>query len=92
MYQKIQRIRLRKISRGPDSTKKSQKFNGAKIPTRKSNRPTMSRITATDRKKVLKLLFSMAHGSDDRRVDSYLKLGSENFSCCLDLSFLSLHT
>lgn len=89
MYQKIQRTRLRKISRGPDSTKKSQKFNGAKIPTRKSNRPTMSRITATDRKKVLKLFFSMA----PRPGSGFcLKLGSENFSCCLDLSFLSLHT
>lgn len=46
MYQNIQRNRLRKISRGPDSTKKSQELRGAKIPTKKRTSPLTSRITA----------------------------------------------
>jgi len=52
MYQNIQGIRLRKISRGPESTKKSQKLKGAKIPIKKRRRPTTSIITARDRKKM----------------------------------------
>lgn len=67
MYQKIQKIRLRKISRGPDSTKKSQKLKGAKIPRRRRTRPTTSKITATDRKKTVTLLCSMARW--DGQVD-----------------------
>lgn len=73
MYQNIQRIRLRKISRGPDSTKKSQKLNGAKIPMKKSTRPTMSIITASDRKNLVNLFCSMARagsGQPDRWISS----------------------
>lgn len=62
MYQNIQRMRLRKISSGPESTKKSQKLKGAAIPMKKITRPTMSIITASERKKVVNLLFSMARG------------------------------
>lgn len=45
-YQKIQKTRLRKIMRGPEKTKKSQKLRGAKIPTKKRMRPAASRKTA----------------------------------------------
>lgn len=58
-YQKIQRMRLRKMSRGPDSTKKSQKLSGAKMPMRSSSSPTTSRMTATDRKKLVQRFCSM---------------------------------
>lgn len=70
-YQNIQKIRLRKISRGPDSTKKSQKVKGAKIPTNKRTRPATSIITASDRKKMVDLLCSMAGpGETDRWMSS----------------------
>lgn len=46
-YQKIQNTRLRKIMRGPEKTKKSQKLMGAKTPTKKRMRPAASRKTAT---------------------------------------------
>ena len=45
-YQKIQNIRLRKIMRGPEKTKKSQKPRGAKMPTKKRMRPAASRKAA----------------------------------------------
>lgn len=59
MYQKIQKMRLRKIRRGPDSTKKSQKLKGAKMPMRRRRRPTMSSIRASARKKLPYLPCSM---------------------------------
>lgn len=59
-YQNIQKTRLKKISRGPDSTKKSQKLSGAKIPRKKRMRPTTSMITASARKKAVAFPSSMA--------------------------------
>lgn len=50
MYQNIQKNVLMKISKGPDSTKKSQKLKGAKIPTKKRISPATSKITAIDTK------------------------------------------
>lgn len=71
MYQNIQKIRLRKISKGPDSTKKSQKLSRTKIPIKRRIRPTMSKIKASDRKRVLHCLCSIA-GPDEtgRRMSS----------------------
>lgn len=68
-YQNIQKTRLRKISRGPDSTKKSQKLKGAKIPTKKRTRPTTSRITASDTKRMVNLPCSMARPGEGGQVD-----------------------
>lgn len=62
MYQKIQGIRLKKMSRDPEKMKKSQKDNGAKIPTRKMISPTASRIPATTAKRMVDLFFSMLVG------------------------------
>ncbi|CAB1449199.1 unnamed protein product [Pleuronectes platessa] len=45
-YQKIQNTRLRKMRRGPEKTRKSQKVKGAKTPMRKRMRPAASRKTA----------------------------------------------
>lgn len=42
----IQKIRLRKIRRGPEKTKKSQKLKGAKTPMKNRMRPAASRKTA----------------------------------------------
>lgn len=67
MYQNIQKTRLRKISTGPDSTKKSQKLKGAKIPTKKRTRPTMSKIKAMDRKNLVHELRSIAGPSERSR-------------------------
>lgn len=64
MYQNIQKIRLRKISKGPDITKKSQKLNGAKIPMKKRIRPAMSKIKASARNVLLHLFGSIA-GPDE---------------------------
>ncbi len=71
MYQNIQKTRLRKISRGPDSTKKSQKLKGAKIPRKKRMRPTMSKIKASVRKAMVALRCSMfGAGETDRWMSS----------------------
>lgn len=60
-YQNIQKNVLRKMSRGPDNTKKSQKLKGAKIPTKKRTRPTTSKMMASARKKPVQLpSFAMA--------------------------------
>lgn len=64
MYQNIQGMRLKKMSNGPDSTKKSQKLSGAKIPTKKMRIPRMSRITASDRQRDVHLFTSMADETD----------------------------
>lgn len=70
MYQNIHKNRLRKSSKGPDNTKKSQKLNGAKIPTKKRTTPTMSIITASDRRTVENLLSSMSGpGETDRWME-----------------------
>lgn len=45
-YQKTQNTRLRKIMRGPEKTKKSQKLRGAKTPMKKRMRPAASRKRA----------------------------------------------
>lgn len=62
MYQKIQGIRLKKMSREPLKMKKSQKVNGAKIPTRKMISPATSRMTASDAKRTVHLFCSMLAG------------------------------
>lgn len=62
MYQKIQGIRLKKMSSEPLKMKKSQKFNGAKIPTRKMISPATSRITASNTKRTENLFCSMLAG------------------------------
>ncbi|KAL6102443.1 uncharacterized protein ACO6RY_02056 [Pungitius sinensis] len=70
MYQNIQNTRLRKISKGPDSTKKSQKLRGAKIPTKKRMRPATSRTTASVMKKMGYFPCPMVAGSETvREVD-----------------------
>lgn len=62
MYQKIQGIRLKKMSREPLKMKKSQKVKGAKIPTSKMISPATSRITASDAKRTVHLFCSMLAG------------------------------
>ncbi|KAG7234142.1 hypothetical protein INR49_005742 [Caranx melampygus] len=69
-YQNIQKTRLRKISSGPDSTKKSQKLKGAKIPMRKRARPAMSRMTASDRKTLVQFPFSSMVESGETSTSS----------------------
>lgn len=70
-YQNIQRIRLRKISKGPENTKKSQKLKGAKIPMKKRQRPMMSKITASDKKRLVHFFWSIAApGETDRWMSS----------------------
>lgn len=66
MYQNIQKTRLKKTSRGPDNTKKSQKLNGAKIPRKKRTRPTASKTKASIRKQMENFWFSMARPVDGR--------------------------
>ena len=56
MYQKIQKIRLRKMRSGPDRMKKSQKLIGAKIPASRRPRPTRSKINASTRNRTQRSL------------------------------------
>lgn len=87
MYQNIQKIRLRKISKGPDITKKSQKLNGAKIPMKKRIRPTMSKIKASARNVLLHLFGSIAGTDETGRWTS-----SEGLTRLKSLCFLSWGT
>lgn len=69
MYQNIQKARLRKISKGPENTKKSQKLKGAMIPMSKRMRPTMSKITASDKKTTVPLFCAMIGLGETGQVD-----------------------
>ncbi|CAK6978717.1 unnamed protein product [Scomber scombrus] len=72
MYQSIQKNRLRKMNKGPVSTKKSQELSGAKIPTKKMMRPAMSKITANDRKKLGQVCRSLVLSGEDILVAAVL--------------------
>ncbi|CAB1455894.1 unnamed protein product [Pleuronectes platessa] len=80
VYQNIQGIRLRKISRGPDSTKKSQKLNGAKIPTKKRMRPAMSRNKASAMKNLTHPLCSIAAAEREKKDEWLSSQGLTGFS------------
>lgn len=86
-YQNIQKTRLRKISKGPDITKKSQKLNGAKIPMKKRIRPTMSKIKASARNVLLQLFDSIAGPEETGRW-----MSSEGLTRLRSLCFLSWGT
>ena len=102
MYQNIQNTRLRNMSRGPDSTKKSQKLRRAKIPTKKRRMPMTSKITARDKKKMVAFPCSMvAPGDTDRcwcgqrsvwmsdRSESLRKVSCESLCSSLSTPYIS---